>query len=65
MSNESRRIDGLLGPAVEVALPAPLFEETEGIFRAEGRWLSVVDFARFACGNEVERQRGRARKPAK
>lgn len=46
---------------VTVAFPAPLFEQMEGIVRGEGRWLSVVDFVRFACGNEVERHSGKPR----
>lgn len=40
---------------VNVALPMELYREIQSIVGTGTRWMSVVDFIRFACANEVER----------
>ena len=48
---------------VNVALPLELYREIETIVGTGKRWMSVVDFIRFACANEVERWRETHRAP--
>ena len=40
---------------LQVSLPLGLYEEVEQIVKQGRRWLSAVDFVRWATGNEVER----------
>jgi Arc/MetJ-type ribon-helix-helix transcriptional regulator len=50
---------------VNVALPMELYREIESIVGTGRRWMSVVDFIRFACANEVERwKEGHAGSPS-
>ncbi|MDE1822211.1 MAG: hypothetical protein KGJ23_15820 [Euryarchaeota archaeon] len=42
---------------VNVALPRELYREIATIVGTGRRWMSVTDFVRFACANEVGRWR--------
>jgi hypothetical protein len=39
---------------VTVSLPSGLFEDVGAIVNSERRWISAVDFIRWAVANEVE-----------